>query len=1165
MLNTTLATRAVLVGTVLMALSCARSAEHAGGRPGDEQTARAPSGPRTTIAADDEPQTLPEADKVERIPAVGLLPGEASRGARIAVDWRPGQERPFPSVPLYFFRVGDCPVVYRTVVELGARPALVVAKVAASAHAIVFVNGVKGGAVVAPGKNASDRAGKPVEALMDLTERFEAGKNVLVVSAPESGFAFAATAVLADGSTRTFGSDSAWKVRRFKPVTILEDEPALTDEAFAEFDPALWAGVKETGVSVELTPDEAYRGFVRSVLARKKKLVSDVVWRAEILRERGILVRDWKARRWAGAGRLRAETLAAAEGLRRRGLEADGALASMLEATSVAECEFRELLERADGVVDTMEALTVAELCRDEARHLRAVARCIGVEESVGADLDAARLDEARRKLEAEWDGLPIPRMNGTYFNRFGWMDDAIMVDGAITEWGLRVNPIDVSWRLNLDGKWRFKIDPENTGLSETVHTKGYNIEGQWPEIKVPGDWESQGWMQVNPKHNDQSPYPGVNRRTDGPYNGWAWFRKTLRVPDEWRGNDLEVTATRVDDWDWCYFNGKIVGHTGHDNHPKDFWKVRRRYRVPKELVEFGGYNVIVFRVFDCGALGELGSVELRCPALRAEFENRPARARARTEVLSTPLFPASLVTVGEKDLELFGWENRNTTGPALVAWKSNGTLATRRIEASGTLYERAADGELDENWLLLWCDAAEDLPILVVLAARPEKVSAVRTARGTSRVTITFPEKRARSALLRPFRSAGAAFPSSAEGRELVLRTCRFWSRAALAFPMEYSEIARRVADDPWTLEVIDIYHYRTIPDAWNTEPVRLAPVPLLLSYALSTKYAGLVVGDAVKDLDHPLPEWGRYRAAVGTDRVIYRIPVDRIPRFGGYTSFQFNTCDIGSGTVREFELVATTGANSVRPQNNQRYDEMDEGEAMAETCARLGMQLQFNMDNCDKDWVPRYEKLAALHAEKPFWNIGYDIINEPANMTPEVYNPLVKKIVEAIRKHDRRHLIYIETPHSFASVLQFKNLTPVDDPLVVYSYHDYDYRLPERWPTTTLDVSTMSRQFLPALKYMIDHRAPLHLGEWGGFDRKSWTDPCTRTLMWDFFGFFDQFNMHFNYYPHRGCFRTRADGSVEESLVAKSVREYFAGTTFNWPFAGTDAKNLAPASPSP
>jgi len=1027
------------------------------------------------------------------------------------------------------------------VVEVGKRPIRYAGfRARASWFAYVYLNGREVAKYLQKGEGAVT---KPIE--VELTHLLRPGRNVLIVSTTPDGFSLEGGIRYEGGRVQRFASSLGdWRVQKFAPLTMLEYEPCMRPD----FDDSKWFSVRKSDRQPVTAPDrQVWLLCQRLGSKRMQHLDNEAHWRLKLLAEKGIAIVDWEAHGWAGADRLPAAVRHAAM------------------ADLFADGDYHGLAE----------ALTRYVRVRDEAINLAnhiAGLQALGAPEADVAPLKAAAqrlrpiIEEMARVIEkGGWTPLNglVPRAEAIVAearkgrlindlcccldNKFGWFDNNRLMGNDIAEWGLRVNPVEISWKMNLDGKWRFKTDPANTGLQEQRHTFGYNIENQWPELNVPGAWEDQGVQQVNPKAVRQSPYPGVNERTDGPYNGWAWYRKTLRVPKEWAGYDLELFVSVIDDWDWAYFNGTQIGHTGAKT--KGWWRIPRRYRIPRGLVQFGGYNVIAIRIYDCGAKGVIGSVELRCPGLKAAYEKKPKVQRKRTIVFASPLSPAALLTVGERELVMWGWDQRGVPGPGGLMAVLGGK-PTMREGGEGVLYDRAKDGDLGENWVLLLTSGQRgDLPIQLVFLQKPARIAFKAGGRGTEKATISFDNRGARLFALRPFEIDPKE--ASRWSQEQIARSCRFWSRALLNYPVTFSEAFVRDPKDKWALLVADVYNYWELKDAWGTKPIRIAPLPPLASYGLKTKYPGLEIMSKTQDLGYSLGQWGRHVAAVDTDHIVYRVPLDPIKRYGGFTSFCFSGADIGvPGNIKEIETIKRSGANSYRPQHNQHGER---AMRVVRWCWQQRIQNVFNVDNryAAKDTIfEHYRKLAQQCKDFPPDAVAYDLINEPANMEPKFYNPRIKKLTEIIRAIDKTHLIYVETPHSFAAVNQFVNLEPTGDRLTCYSFHDYDYRLPRRWPNDRLDIRNILAQWLPAFKFAIDHRRPIHLGEFGGFEqtRQSvYDNPCALTLMMDFFRIFDQFGWHWHYYANRGTVRVREDGSLQDSYVQEAHRRYFAKGTFN------------------
>ena len=148
--------------------------------------------------------------------------------------------------------------------------------------------------------------------------------------------------------------------------------------------------------------------------------------------------------------------------------------------------------------------------------------------------------------------------------------------------------------QIDLAGEWKFHTDPTNVGFEKGWGSAEFD-DSSWRNITVPGTWESQGITQANPewKQSDDLKQP---------YTGYAWYRRAVQIPADWQGRYIELEPGQIDDMDWTYFNGKLIGETTG----RGEWvsSIHRRYKVPVETVKFGGTNVIAVRVLDFRGLG---------------------------------------------------------------------------------------------------------------------------------------------------------------------------------------------------------------------------------------------------------------------------------------------------------------------------------------------------------------------------------------------------------------------------------------------------------------------------------------------------------------------------------------------------------------------------------
>jgi len=140
---------------------------------------------------------------------------------------------------------------------------------------------------------------------------------------------------------------------------------------------------------------------------------------------------------------------------------------------------------------------------------------------------------------------------------------------------------------MDLAGKWLFKVG------DNPVYAKPEYDDTDWMLIKVPARWEDEGidFFELS-----------TVRPYEGPYNGYAWYRLHVVVPEEWEGYNLLLVMGAIDDCDVTYWNGYLVGQTGSEKYTA--WCATRRYIIPRKVIRYGAENIIAVRVYDGGGAG---------------------------------------------------------------------------------------------------------------------------------------------------------------------------------------------------------------------------------------------------------------------------------------------------------------------------------------------------------------------------------------------------------------------------------------------------------------------------------------------------------------------------------------------------------------------------------
>jgi len=129
-----------------------------------------------------------------------------------------------------------------------------------------------------------------------------------------------------------------------------------------------------------------------------------------------------------------------------------------------------------------------------------------------------------------------------------------------------------------LTGKWKFR-------LGDNKQWKSVNFEDEsWKEINVPSEWENEGFED---------------------YDGYAWYRKEFKLPSNLKNEELYLSLGKIDDYDYVYLNGELIGSVFHLDKDGDYkrkgyeYNARRIYKIPEEILNENGTNVLSIRVYD--------------------------------------------------------------------------------------------------------------------------------------------------------------------------------------------------------------------------------------------------------------------------------------------------------------------------------------------------------------------------------------------------------------------------------------------------------------------------------------------------------------------------------------------------------------------------------------
>jgi hypothetical protein len=137
----------------------------------------------------------------------------------------------------------------------------------------------------------------------------------------------------------------------------------------------------------------------------------------------------------------------------------------------------------------------------------------------------------------------------------------------------------------SLEGKWQFSI-----GMNEEWISPKFN-DSNWESINVPSPWEDEGFNG---------------------YNGYAFYRKEIKISASYKGRMLYLNMGYIDDVDEVYLNGNKIGSTG--SFPPNYstaYNAERIYYIPEQYINFDGSNLIAVKVYDSVQEGGIVSGEI--------------------------------------------------------------------------------------------------------------------------------------------------------------------------------------------------------------------------------------------------------------------------------------------------------------------------------------------------------------------------------------------------------------------------------------------------------------------------------------------------------------------------------------------------------------------------
>ena len=121
----------------------------------------------------------------------------------------------------------------------------------------------------------------------------------------------------------------------------------------------------------------------------------------------------------------------------------------------------------------------------------------------------------------------------------------------------------------SLNGVWKFNWVYKPADRPVGFYKTDYDVSG-WGEIKVPGNWELQGYgtpIYTNIKYPFKKNPPYINHE----HNPVGSYRRTFALPDNWKGREVYLHFAAGTAAMYIWVNGQKVGYSQVTKSPAEF------------------------------------------------------------------------------------------------------------------------------------------------------------------------------------------------------------------------------------------------------------------------------------------------------------------------------------------------------------------------------------------------------------------------------------------------------------------------------------------------------------------------------------------------------------------------------------------------------------------
>lgn len=158
---------------------------------------------------------------------------------------------------------------------------------------------------------------------------------------------------------------------------------------------------------------------------------------------------------------------------------------------------------------------------------------------------------------------------NPLIFERNQNLPHAKIISYTSKQSALTLDPAKSPYYLSLDGTWRFLLVDHPREVPAGFWQSDFEA-GQWNNIKVPSNWEMEGYG--HPKFRNIAMTIETNPpRIPDYYNPTGCYKRTFNLPSNWKGYEVMLRFEGVKSASYVWINGKEVGYNQGGFEPAEY------------------------------------------------------------------------------------------------------------------------------------------------------------------------------------------------------------------------------------------------------------------------------------------------------------------------------------------------------------------------------------------------------------------------------------------------------------------------------------------------------------------------------------------------------------------------------------------------------------------